>query len=112
MKKQPDTLALIRALRRAFRDGLGDAALADAYAALRRRLTPRQGSRLLERYKARWPRPRAVRITLPPTLVQALTPWCEEGETVEAFALRMLAQVAEYGPPRALARLLDEAEQE
>jgi hypothetical protein len=42
MKKQPDTLARIRALRRAYRDGLDDNALAQAYATLRKRLTPRQ----------------------------------------------------------------------
>jgi hypothetical protein len=43
-----------------------------------------------------------VRLTLPPALVQALSEWRDDDESVEAFALRMLAQVAEFGPPQAL----------
>ncbi len=79
---------------------------------LRRRLAPAQAHRLVERYRARWPRPpqpQPAQLTIPPELAAALAPWCDEGEPVERFALSMLAQVAEFGPPRALAMMLEEA---
>jgi hypothetical protein len=107
MKKQPDTLAPIRALRRAFRDEADTTTLWRAVGALRRRLSPQQTLHLIERYEARWSRPvlpRAdvVTVSLSPELTEALTPWCEQGENVGALALKMLHKVAEFGPPQAL----------